>query len=246
MERERYKKEAWKEKYRTLCYLNEVHSEIVCLSINMTKNASSAGEESERQHKRKIFWRVFTLWGPESIFVFSYSSMKAWEMWYHLCCEASTRKNEWERDNQSLPTGCISKAARLKGTRGCMCSGAAISLGDESSSKPDTGSCRRRIAVLSPLKTKHTHTQLHTQTHTCWWPWQWWLAPIRSRAGCGWLGAWRRWRSTEESDTWRRRKPVTTHTGRNLGKRKRCHFSCFIFPLCVAVWSLSQHALGKR
>lgn len=47
-----------------------------------------------------------------------------------------------------------------------MCSGAAISLGDESSSKPDTGSCRRRIAVLSPLKTKHTHTQLHTQTHT--------------------------------------------------------------------------------
>lgn len=80
--------------------------------------------------------------------------------------EASARKNEWERDNQSLPTGCISKAARLKGTRGCMRSGAAISLGDESSSKPDTGSCRRRIAVLSPLKTKHTHTHSYIHKHT--------------------------------------------------------------------------------
>lgn len=45
-----------------------------------------------------------------------------------------------------------------------MCLGAAICLGDESSSKPDTGSCRRRIAVLSPLKTKHTHSFI--QKHT--------------------------------------------------------------------------------
>ena len=63
-------------------------------------------------------------------------------------------------------------AARLKGTRGFMCLGTALCLGDESSSKPDTGSSRHRVAVLSPLKTKHTqlhthtHTQLHTQLHT--------------------------------------------------------------------------------
>lgn len=143
---------------------------------------------------------------------------------------------DWSETIISLPTCCISMAARLKGTRGCMCLGTALCLGDESSSKPDTGSSRHRVAVLSPLKTKHTqlrthtHTVAHTVAHTqtCWWPWQWWLAPIRSRAGCGWLGAWRRWRSTKESDTWRRRKPVTTHMGRNLGKKEAVH-SFFLF-----------------
>lgn len=47
-----------------------------------------------------------------------------------------------------------------------MCLGTAICLGDESSSKPDTGSRRRRIAVLSPLKAKHTDTVTYTNTHT--------------------------------------------------------------------------------
>lgn len=72
-----------------------------------------------------------------------------------------------EHDNYSFPTGCICMAARLKGNRGCMCSGAAIFLGDESSSKPDIGSHRHRVAVPSTLKTKHTHIYLHKHTHTC-------------------------------------------------------------------------------
>lgn len=51
---------------------------------------------------------------------------------------------------------------RLPGSRGPEGVCAAICLGGESSSKPDTGSRRRRIAVLSPLKTKHTQTHIHT------------------------------------------------------------------------------------
>lgn len=50
--------------------------------------------------------------------------------------------------------------------------GAAICLGDESSSKPDTWSCRHRIAVLSPLKTKHrdTHTPADDHGSDDWLP----------------------------------------------------------------------------
>lgn len=128
----------------------------------------------------------------------------------------------------------------------------------ESSSKPDARNHRHRLAVLSPLKTKHTVTYTYTNTHTCWWAWQWWLAPIQSRAGCGWLGAWRRWRSTEESDTWRKPKPATTQTGRDLGKRKwGFNFSRFIFFLMFLhyidaradlqhMWKLSLYLFNKR
>lgn len=94
--------------------------------------------------------------------LFLASSIKSSEMYNHLHRVLTGElKEEQAKKNQSFSAGCISEAARLKGTQGCKSSGAAICLGDESSSKPDTGSRRRRVAVFSPLKTKHT------QTHTC-------------------------------------------------------------------------------
>lgn len=93
-----------------------------------------------------------------------------------------------ERENYLLPTGCICKAARLKETRGCMCSDAAICLGDESSCKPDAGRCRLRIAVLSPLKTtplktKHTHTPADDHGSDDWLP-----SGVQEGAAGGMLG----------------------------------------------------------
>lgn len=96
--------------------------------------------------------------------LFLASSIKASEMYNHLRRVLTGELKEEQaksKKNQSFSAGCISEAARLKGTQGCKSPGAAICLGDESSSKPDTGSRRRRVAVFSPLKTKHT------QTHTC-------------------------------------------------------------------------------
>ena len=50
--------------------------------------------------------------------------------------EKEKTKKKW--DNLSFSVGYIIKAARLKGTQGCMWLGAAVCLGDESSSEPDT------------------------------------------------------------------------------------------------------------
>lgn len=96
--------------------------------------------------------------------LFLASSIKTSEMYSHLHRVLTGELKEEQakkKENQSFSARCISEAARLKGTQGCKSSGVAICLGDESSSKPDTGSRRRRVAVFSPLKTKHT------QTHTC-------------------------------------------------------------------------------
>lgn len=69
-----------------------------------------------------------------------------------------------------------------------MCWGAAICLGGgESSSQPDTGSRRRRIAVLSLLKAGCTDRVTHTHTPADDHGGDDWLPPGVQQGAAGWV-----------------------------------------------------------